>query len=50
MEVLFFLIPLSFFLAIGGLASFYWAVRSGQFDDLQKPAEQILFDESIKED
>lgn len=50
MEVLYFLIPLSFILAIGGLSSFIWAVRNGQFEDLQTPAERILFEDNTRED
>ncbi len=28
--------------------AFIWAVRSDQFDDLEGPAHQILFDEDIR--
>ena len=45
MEVLYILIPISFALAAIGLGSFIWAVRRGQFDDLEAPAEKILFDD-----
>ncbi|WP_255505489.1 cbb3-type cytochrome oxidase assembly protein CcoS [Alkalisalibacterium limincola] len=40
-----FLVPIS--LALLGLAvwAFVWAVRRGQFDDLETPAVQILVDE-----
>ncbi len=42
MTALFWLIPLA--LALGGLGlfGFFWAVRSGQFDDTQGDAERIL--------
>jgi len=45
METLYLLIPLSvvLVLAIGGL--FWWALASGQFDDLEGPAHRILMDE-----
>ena len=45
MEVIFILLPLA--ILIGGvmLALFIWAVRSGQYDDLETPAHRILFDE-----
>lgn len=42
MEILYFLVPLSLFLAICGLCGFMWAAKSGQFDDLRSPAESIL--------
>ena len=45
MDSLFLLIPLS--IAVIGLvaALFLWAVRSGQFDDLEGPAHDILADD-----
>ncbi|MDP1535692.1 MAG: cbb3-type cytochrome oxidase assembly protein CcoS [Burkholderiales bacterium] len=45
MEILYLLIPLSVVLvfAIGGV--FWWALRSGQFDDLEGPAHRILMDD-----
>lgn len=45
MDILFLLIPLSIVLALLIGAAFWWAVRSGQFDDLEAPAHRILFDE-----
>lgn len=39
---LFFLTAI-FILAIAG--GIFWAIRSGQFDDLEGPAERILLDE-----
>ena len=45
MEVLLVLIPLSFLLAFTGLATFIWATKSGQYDDLESPAEKILHEE-----
>lgn len=45
MSSLVFLVPIS--LALLGVAiwAFVWAVRRGQFDDLETPAVQILVDE-----
>lgn len=42
MEILYLLIPLSIVLVflIGGI--FWWALASGQFDDLDRPALQVL--------
>jgi cbb3-type cytochrome oxidase maturation protein len=42
LEVLYLLIPVSFVLALAALAFFVWAVRAGQFDDLQTPAIRML--------
>jgi cbb3-type cytochrome oxidase maturation protein len=39
------LIPLALLLGLSGLASFFWAMRSGQFDDLDGAALRILIDE-----
>ena len=45
MEVLYLLIPVSL-VFIGAIAwVFLWAVRSGQFDDMEGPAHQILMDD-----
>lgn len=45
MEGLIYLIPIALFLGLLGLAAFLWAMRSGQFDDLDGAAERILFDD-----
>lgn len=45
MEVLFFLIPLSLILAGVGLCACVWAIRSGQFDDVDSPAQRLVFDD-----
>lgn len=45
MNVLYFLVPLAILLAAAGVAGFYWAVRHGQFDDVQTPALRVLLDE-----
>ncbi len=44
MEILYLLIPLSLVLVGVIVWVFLWAVRSGQFDDLEGPAHQILMD------
>ena len=45
MEILYLLIPLSVVLVflIGGV--FWWALKGGQFDDLEGPAHRILLDD-----
>ena len=45
MNVLIFLIPAALFLGLVGLAAFFWALKSGQFDDLDGAAERILLDD-----
>ncbi len=45
MNVLIFLIPVALFLGLIGLAAFLWALKSGQFDDLDGAAERILLDD-----
>ena len=47
MESLFFLIPLSILLLMGGVAVYFWAVKSGQYDDLEREGERILFDDDL---
>jgi cbb3-type cytochrome oxidase maturation protein len=45
MEVIFLLIAISIIAALGFLAAFLWAVKSGQYDDDKTPAMRILFDD-----
>lgn len=45
MESLYLLIPLSIVLAFVIGTCFWWATRSGQFDDLEGPAHRILMDD-----
>jgi cbb3-type cytochrome oxidase maturation protein len=45
MNVLIYLIPIALFLGLLGLAGFLWALRNGQFDDLEGDAERILADD-----
>lgn len=45
MDILIYLIPVALFLGLIGLAAFLWAIRSGQFDDMEGAANRILFDE-----
>jgi len=46
MESLFILIPIALVFVIVALAVFFWAVRSGQYEDLDTEARRILFDEN----
>ena len=45
MNVLIYLIPIALFLGLLGLFAFLWALRNGQFDDLDGAAERALFDD-----
>ena len=45
MDILYLLIPLSVALVGVIVAAFFWAIRSGQFDDLEGPAHRILLDD-----
>jgi len=43
-NILLMLIPLSLVLLVAAVAAFVWAVKRGQFDDLDTPALDILED------
>lgn len=45
MEVIFLLIGFSLLVALVFLGLFFWAVKSGQFDDAYTPSLRMLFDE-----
>jgi cbb3-type cytochrome oxidase maturation protein len=45
MTVLLYLMPAALFLGLLGLVGFLWALRSGQFEDLEGAAHRILIDE-----
>jgi len=45
MEILYLLIPLSVVLVFVIGAAFWWALHSGQFDDLDGPAPCVLMDD-----
>ena len=49
MTVVFLLILISLIVALGFLGAFFWAVKSGQYDDEYTPSVRILFDEKQKE-
>lgn len=44
MEIVFVLVPIGIAFAAGVVGVLVWAVRSGQFDDLEGPAHRILLD------
>lgn len=45
MNILYLLIPLGLVLLGVAIWAFMWAVRSGQFDDMEGPAHRILMDD-----
>ena len=45
MSILLILIPLALLLGFIGLLAFFWAMRRGQFDDLDGDAQRILMDD-----
>ena len=45
MTILYLLIPLGLLLLAIGVAAFFWATRSGQFDDLESPAWSVVMDD-----
>jgi cbb3-type cytochrome oxidase maturation protein len=48
MIVIYLLLPLSLLVALGFLAAFIWAVRSGQYEDTCTPAMRVLLEDSGK--
>lgn len=50
MEVIFILILVSLVIALGFLAAFFWAVKSGQYEDDYTPSIRILFEDTKKEE
>ncbi len=45
MNIIFILIPLGLVLLALAVAAFFWAVRSGQYDDLESPAWRVVLDD-----
>lgn len=45
MQIVIILIPLVLIVVALGVILFSWAVKSGQYDDLEGPAHRILYDD-----
>jgi cytochrome oxidase maturation protein, cbb3-type len=45
MSILAFLIPVALLMGLAGLVGFFWAMRTGQFEDIDGAANRILIDE-----
>ena len=50
MSVLVYLIPAALLLGLIGLGAFMWALKSGQFEDLDGTAIRVLRDDDLPED
>ena len=46
MEILFVLLPVALGFVLAAVLVFSWAVRDGQFDDLETPAFRVLLDDA----
>jgi cbb3-type cytochrome oxidase maturation protein len=46
MSVLFIVLPLALLFSAIAVAAFLWALRRGQFDDLNSPAHRVLHDDA----
>jgi cbb3-type cytochrome oxidase maturation protein len=45
MTILYLLVPLAILLAAIGVGAFVWAVRTGQYDDVDTPAVRMITDD-----
>ncbi|HET9398453.1 MAG TPA: cbb3-type cytochrome oxidase assembly protein CcoS [Sphingomicrobium sp.] len=45
MSGLAYLIPIALLLGLAGLAAFFWAMRSGQFEDMDGAGARILIED-----
>lgn len=45
MQIVMILVPVMLILVALGIVLFSWAVRNGQYDDLEGPAHRILYDD-----
>ena len=48
MAVMYVLLPVALLFAGGALALFFWALRAGQFDDLDTPPLRILVEDDME--
>lgn len=39
------LLPIALFMGLCGLAAFFWALKRGQFEDMEGAANRILIDD-----
>ena len=50
MTIIFLLIGISLLVALTFLGAFFWAVRSGQYEDDYTPAVRMLFEDEVGPD
>ncbi|MDP7591972.1 MAG: cbb3-type cytochrome oxidase assembly protein CcoS [Litorilituus sp.] len=50
MSIIYILIPIAVLLTVIGIYLFFWAVKTEQFDDLEKQGMSILFDDDKIDD
>ena len=48
MNVLIYLVPMALGLGLAGLFAFLWALKSGQYNDVEGAALRVLSDEDIE--
>jgi cbb3-type cytochrome oxidase maturation protein len=48
MEVLIYLVPIALALGLLGLGAFLWALRAGQYEDLEGAAWRALMDDDVQ--
>jgi cbb3-type cytochrome oxidase maturation protein len=48
MNILIYLVPAALGLGLLGLAAFLWAMKNGQYEDLDGAAVRVLFDDDLK--
>lgn len=49
MSIIYVLIPLAIVIILIAIGVFFWAVKSDQFNDLDRQGYSILFDEDLKD-
>lgn len=47
MDSIFLLVPIVILFIAGAVKMFFWAVNSGQYDDLETEGRRILFDDDV---
>ncbi|WP_043321040.1 cbb3-type cytochrome oxidase assembly protein CcoS [Microbulbifer sp. HZ11] len=47
MDSIFLLVPIVILFVAGAVKLFFWAVNSGQYDDLETEGRRILFDDDV---
>jgi len=49
MNILFLLIPMALLIIVIAVGFFFWAVKSEQFEDLDRQGANILFDDEVQQ-